>query len=75
MSMTELEKFDQKIRDTQKKFDELQAEARQKEARLRGQNDLLSDIKREAEVVHSNSKDSFQAKVPNCFFRWPLMVW
>ncbi len=61
--MTELEKLDQKIRDIQKKYDELQAEARNKEARLRGQRDLLADIKREADVVNSNSKDSVQAKV------------
>lgn len=66
--MTELEKFDQKIRDIQKKYDELQAEARGKEARLRGQRDLLSDIKREAEVVNSNSKDSVQAKVSVIMF-------
>lgn len=69
MSMTDLEKFDQKIRDIQKKYDELQAEARSKEGKLRGQRDLLSDIKREAEVVHSNAKDSTQAKVCSDFSR------
>ncbi|KAJ3275767.1 hypothetical protein HDV01_007234 [Terramyces sp. JEL0728] len=62
ISLTELEKFDQKICDIQKKYDELQAEARNKEQKLRGQMDLLADIKREAEMVHSNSKDSVQAK-------------
>lgn len=62
MSMTELEKFDQKICEIQKKYDELQAEARTKEAKLRGQMDQLEDIKREADMVHSNFKDSAQAK-------------
>jgi chromosome segregation ATPase len=60
--MTELEKFDQKICDIQKKYDELRAEARLKEQKLRGQMDILEDIKREAEVLHSHSKDSAQAK-------------
>jgi hypothetical protein len=62
MSLTELEKLDQKICDIQKKYDELQAEARQKEQKLRGQMDQLEDLKREADVVHSHSKDSIQAK-------------
>jgi septal ring factor EnvC (AmiA/AmiB activator) len=63
--MSELEKFDQKICDTQKKYDELQAESRAKKEKLRGLLDLLEDIKRESEMVNSNSKDSTQAKVRN----------
>ncbi|KAJ3258003.1 hypothetical protein HK103_004137 [Boothiomyces macroporosus] len=62
ISLTELEKFDQKICDIQKKYDELQAEARAKEQKLRKQMDLFEDIKREADMVHSNTKDSPQAK-------------
>lgn len=61
--MTELEKFDHKICETQKKYDELQSEARAKEAKLRGLSDQLADLKREAETVKSNMKDSPQAKV------------
>jgi coiled-coil domain-containing protein 151 len=60
--MTELEKFDHKICEIQKKLDELQAEARSKEKKLRGLVDQLSDLTREAEMVNSNKKDSAQAK-------------
>ncbi|KAJ8324377.1 hypothetical protein QVD99_002411 [Batrachochytrium dendrobatidis] len=62
LSMTELEKFDHKICEIQKKYDELQSEARSKEDKLRGLVDQLSDLKREAEMVKSNAKDSPQAK-------------
>ena len=61
--MTELERFDQKVRDIQKKYDELQADVRQKELKLIKQQDRLAFIKREAEVVSANAKDSQQAKV------------
>eukprot|EP00842_Homolaphlyctis_polyrhiza_P006364 jgi/Hompol1/6729/HPOL_005058-RA len=62
LSMTELEKFDHKICEIQKKFDELQAEARAKEDKLRGLVDQLADLKRESDMVKSNMKDSPQAK-------------
>ncbi|KAI8927052.1 hypothetical protein BC831DRAFT_504122 [Entophlyctis helioformis] len=62
LSMTELEKFDHKICEIQKKYDELQAEARAKETKLRGLIDQLADLKREADMVKSNMKDSPQAK-------------
>ncbi|KND03009.1 uncharacterized protein SPPG_02080 [Spizellomyces punctatus DAOM BR117] len=61
-SMSELEKFDQKICEMHKKFDELQAEARAKEEKLRGMHDQLADLRREAEIVKSNLQDSPQAK-------------
>ncbi|KAJ3248280.1 hypothetical protein HDU78_001286 [Chytriomyces hyalinus] len=61
-SMTELEKFDHRICEIHKKYDELQAEARMKEERLREMNDNLEDLKREAELVKSNLQDSPQAK-------------
>ncbi|TPX58773.1 hypothetical protein SpCBS45565_g07915 [Spizellomyces sp. 'palustris'] len=61
-SMSELEKFDQKICEMHKKFDELQAEARAKEDKLRGMHDQLADLRREAEIVKSNLQDSPQAK-------------
>ncbi|KAH6589335.1 hypothetical protein BASA61_005665 [Batrachochytrium salamandrivorans] len=61
-SMTELDKFDHKICEVQKKYDELQAEARAKEDKLRGLVDRLADLKLEADMVNSNMKDSPQAK-------------
>jgi predicted nucleic acid-binding Zn-ribbon protein len=61
--MTELEKFDHRICEIHKKYDELQAEARMKEERLREMRDQLADLKREAEMVKSNLQDSPQAKV------------
>ncbi|KAI8911720.1 hypothetical protein EDD86DRAFT_245982 [Gorgonomyces haynaldii] len=61
-SMTELEKFDHKICEMQKKYDELQAEARAKENKLRGLTDQLGDLRRESETLNSNMKDSPQAK-------------
>ncbi|KAJ3150956.1 hypothetical protein HDU86_006212 [Geranomyces michiganensis] len=60
--MTELEKFDQKICEMHKKYDELQAEARAKDEKLRGMSDQLADLSREAETVTSNLQDSPQAK-------------
>jgi len=60
--MTEVEKYDQKVRDIQKKYDELHAEGKQRELKLNKQRNLLGYIKREAEVVNSNAKDSQQAK-------------
>ncbi|KAJ3138663.1 hypothetical protein HDU88_007459 [Geranomyces variabilis] len=62
VSMTELEKFDQKICEMHKKYDELQAEARAKDERLRGMSDQLADLGREANTVVSNLQDSPQAK-------------
>ncbi|KAJ3144846.1 hypothetical protein HDU89_007733 [Geranomyces variabilis] len=62
VSMTELEKFDQKICEMHKKYDELQAEARAKDDRLRGMSDQLADLGREANTVVSNLQDSPQAK-------------
>jgi chromosome segregation ATPase len=61
--MTELERFDHRICEIHKKYDELQAEARSKEERLREMRDQLADLKREAEMVKSNLQDSPQAKV------------
>ena len=61
--MSELEKFDHKICESQKKLDELQAEARGKEIKLEKLGDQLTDLKLEAEAVTSNLKDSPQAKV------------
>ncbi|KAJ3108269.1 hypothetical protein HDU97_001803 [Phlyctochytrium planicorne] len=63
MSMTELEKLDQRICEIHKKYDELQAEARMKEGRLREMTDQLADLKRESEMVKANLQDSPQAKV------------
>lgn len=60
--MSELEKFDHKICEIQKKFDELQDEARTKELKVTGLNDQLADLTRETELVNSNLKDSAQAK-------------
>jgi tRNA G10 N-methylase Trm11 len=62
LSMTELEIFDHKICEIQKKLDEIMAEARLKEKKLWGLVDQLSDISREAEMVNANMKDSPQAK-------------
>lgn len=62
LSMTELERFDHRICEIHKKYDELQAEARSKEERLREMRDQLADLKREAESVKSNLQDSPQAK-------------
>ncbi|KAI9348775.1 hypothetical protein DFJ73DRAFT_428805 [Zopfochytrium polystomum] len=62
LSMTELEKFDHRICEIHKKYDELQAEARSKEERLREMRDQIADLKREAEMVKSNLQDSPQAK-------------
>ncbi|TPX62362.1 hypothetical protein PhCBS80983_g00563 [Powellomyces hirtus] len=62
VSMTELEKFDQRICEMHKKYDELQAEARGKDDKLRGMNDQLADLGREADTVTSNLQDSPQAK-------------
>ncbi|KAJ3066696.1 hypothetical protein HDU98_010016 [Podochytrium sp. JEL0797] len=61
-SMTELEKFDQRICEIHRKYDELQAEARAKEDKLCEMRDQLADLKREAELVKSNMQDSSQAK-------------
>ncbi|KAI9333330.1 hypothetical protein BDR26DRAFT_898591 [Obelidium mucronatum] len=61
-SMTELEKFDQRICEIHRKYDELQAEARMKEDKLLEMRDQLADLKREAELVKSNVQDSPQAK-------------
>jgi peptidoglycan hydrolase CwlO-like protein len=61
--MSELEKFDQKICDTQKKYDELRAEYKTKKQKMRGLLDQLNDIKRETDVIFSGAKDSSQAKV------------
>jgi hypothetical protein len=63
LSMTELEKFDQKICETQKKYDELTAESKLKELKLRKHYEELEYLKREYELMNSNSKDSSQAKV------------
>ncbi|KAJ3129958.1 hypothetical protein HK098_007224 [Nowakowskiella sp. JEL0407] len=60
--MTELEKFDHRICEIHKKYDEIQAEARAKEEKLREMRDQLADLKREALMVKSNSQDSPQAK-------------
>ncbi|KAJ3387725.1 hypothetical protein HDU84_000604 [Entophlyctis sp. JEL0112] len=61
-SMTELEKFDHRICEIHRKYDELQAEARMKEDRLSEMRDQLADLNREAELVKSNLQDSPQAK-------------
>ncbi|KAI9106169.1 hypothetical protein DFS34DRAFT_49148 [Phlyctochytrium arcticum] len=61
-SMSELERFDQRICEMHKKFDELQAEARAKEERLREMRDQLEELKREGGIVKSNLEDSPQAK-------------
>ncbi|KAJ3209926.1 hypothetical protein HDU67_005818 [Dinochytrium kinnereticum] len=62
MSMTELEKLDHRICEIHKRYDELQAEARMKEGRLREMRDQLADLKRESEMVKGNLQDSPQAK-------------
>lgn len=62
-SMSDLEKFDQKICEMHKKYDELQAEVRNKEEKLKGMRDQLAEITRESEIVKSNLQDSPQAKV------------
>ena len=63
ISMTELEKFDHKLCETQKKYDELLDDGRSKERKLKSCYDQLADLKREAEMLASNVKDSAQAKV------------
>lgn len=61
--MTELEKFDQKICEMHKKYDEMQAEAKEKAHRIQEMHDNLNDLKRESETVQSNTQDSPQARV------------
>ncbi|KAJ1561277.1 hypothetical protein HK405_004396, partial [Cladochytrium tenue] len=61
-SMSELERFDHRICEIHKRFDELQAEARAKEERLREMRDQQADLQREAELVRSNLQDSAQAR-------------
>ncbi|KAJ3111898.1 hypothetical protein HDU96_005177 [Phlyctochytrium bullatum] len=62
IAMTELEKLDHRICEIHKRYDELQAEARSKETRLREMKDQLADLKRESEMVKANLQDSPQAK-------------
>ncbi|TPX38600.1 hypothetical protein SeMB42_g06570, partial [Synchytrium endobioticum] len=61
-SIDALDKFDHKICEVQKKYDEMQAEARAKEERLREMHDQLAQLKREAEVARANIHDSPAAK-------------
>lgn len=61
--MTELEKFDHKIYEIQKKYDELHADVKSKEQKLRKLNDQLADLTKEAEMLNSNAKDSPETKV------------
>lgn len=62
-AMTELEKYEQRICEIHRKYDELCAEARTREERLRDMEDQLSRLKKEAETVKQNLQDSPQAKV------------
>ncbi|KAJ3014258.1 hypothetical protein HKX48_005240 [Thoreauomyces humboldtii] len=62
VSMTELDRADQRICEMHKKYDELQADARSKDSRLRLMTDQLADLGREADTVRSNLQDSPQAK-------------
>ncbi|KAJ3088217.1 hypothetical protein HK102_009269 [Quaeritorhiza haematococci] len=59
---TELEKFDQKVCEIHKRYDELQAEVRSKEDRIQEMRDQLRDLQKEAETLRSNLQDSPQAK-------------
>ncbi|TPX32612.1 hypothetical protein SmJEL517_g04325 [Synchytrium microbalum] len=62
VSTDALEKFEHKICEVQKKYDDMQAEARNKEERLREMGDQLDLFRREAEMVKSNVQDSPAAK-------------
>ncbi|KAJ3044204.1 hypothetical protein HDV00_002882 [Rhizophlyctis rosea] len=59
---TELDRFDQRICELHKKYDELCAEGRTKQVKLRGLEDQLADLKRESDVVKRNLRDSEEAK-------------
>ncbi|KAJ3129097.1 hypothetical protein HK100_008836 [Physocladia obscura] len=61
-SMSELEKFNHRVCEIHRKYDELQAEARAKEEKLSEMRDQLADLQRESELVESNLQDSPQAK-------------
>ncbi|KAI9014788.1 hypothetical protein BC832DRAFT_546480 [Gaertneriomyces semiglobifer] len=61
-SMTELEKFDQKVLELHKKYDELLADVRAKENRIQEMRDQLEDLRREEEMVRSHQQDSPQAR-------------
>ncbi|KAJ3057103.1 hypothetical protein HK097_000567 [Rhizophlyctis rosea] len=58
----ELDRFDQRICELHKKYDELCAEGKAKQGKLRGLQDQLADLKRESEVVRRNLRDSEEAK-------------
>ncbi|KAJ3215197.1 hypothetical protein HK099_006482 [Clydaea vesicula] len=62
LNMSELEKFDQRVCELHKKYDEIQAEVWQKKKKLMGMYDQLADLKRDSELVESNSQDSQEAK-------------
>ncbi|KAJ3191856.1 hypothetical protein HK101_007339 [Irineochytrium annulatum] len=62
LALTELERLDYRICEIHRKHDELQAEAKRKDASLRKKRDLLEGLKREAEAVKSNVQNSSQAK-------------
>ncbi|KAJ3190922.1 hypothetical protein HK101_008251 [Irineochytrium annulatum] len=62
LALTELERLDHRICEIHRKHDDLQAEAKRKDARLRKKRDLLEGLKREAEAVKSNVQNSSQAK-------------
>jgi chromosome segregation ATPase len=63
LSMTPIEKLDQRICEIHKKYDDLQLEARSKESKLKSLKDQLDELKKDGDTVKANIQDSPFAKV------------
>ena len=63
LSMTPIEKLDHRICEIHKKYDDLQLEARSKDAKLKSLRDQLDELKKDGETVKANIEDSSYAKV------------
>jgi chromosome segregation ATPase len=62
LSMTPIEKLDHRICEIHKKYDDLQLEARSKEAKLKALKDQLDELKKDGDTVKANIQDSPNAK-------------
>ena len=62
-AMSPLEKLDQRICDSHKRFDELYAQLKGKDARLRDLEDQLDLLKKEEEILKADEKELEGAKV------------
>jgi len=62
-SLPEFEKQNQKLCSSHKKYDELVAETKKREAKLKALCDQMEELQREQRLVKTNQEDSSQAKV------------